>query len=174
MSTSPASHRQAITRLQRIGIGLIIASLGWQLLQLTQQHDGHASAELPANAPLASAPAASATALTQLFAEPANGLVAAPTPANSTLRLLACFTGTGNGPSSALLAIDGQAARRVHTGQQILPGVAVAAIQAQSIDIAGNGRTYRLRLGRNAPVSQPVVAFNSFALPSISSITEPE
>lgn len=172
MSTSPALHRQAITRLQRIGIGLIIASLGWQLLPLTQQHDGHASAELPANAPQASAPAASATALTQLFAQPANGLAAAPV--NRTLRLLACFTGTGNRPASALLAIDGQAARRVHTGQQVLPGVQVAAIQAQSIDIARNGRTYRLRLGRNAPVSQPVDARHSLARPPINSITAPE
>lgn len=174
MSTSPASHRQAITRSRLIGIGLISASLGWQLLQLNQPHGGPASAESSTNSPQVSPPTASTAALAQLFAQPANTVEAAPI--GSTVRLLACFTHADNRQSTALLAIDGQATRRVRTGQQVMPGVQVAAIHAQSIDVTGNGHVYRWRLGRSVPVpvSQQSAAFNSFVLPAISSITGPK
>lgn len=174
MSTSPASHSPAITRLRLIGIGVISASLGWQLLQLNQPHNRPASTESPTNNPQVSPATASATALAQLFAQPANTVAAAPI--GSTVRLLACFAGSDSRQSSALLAIDGQPTRRVRTGQPVMPGVQVAAIHAQSIDVSSNGQVYRLRLGRSVPVpvSQQSAAFNSFTLPSISSITEPE
>ena len=174
MSTSPASHSQASTRLRLIGIGLISASLGWQLLQLNQSHDRPASAESATNSPQASPATASAAALAQVFAQPANSVAAAPI--DSTVRLLACFVGSDSRQSTALFAIDGQPTRRVHTGQRVMPGVQVAAIHAQSIDITRNGQVYRLRLGRSVPVpvSQQSAAFNSFARPAISSITGPE
>jgi len=174
MSTSPALSSQTITRLRLIGIGLISASLGWQLLQLNPSLDDRANAESPTNRPQVSPPTASAAALAQLFAQPANTVEAAPI--GSTVRLLACFAGSDSRQSSALLAIDGQPTRRVHTGQQVMPGVQVAAIHAQSIDVSRNGHIYRLRLGRSVPVpvSQQSAAFNSFTLPSISSITGPE
>jgi general secretion pathway protein C len=174
MSTSPTLSNQATTHLRLIGISLISASLGWQLLQLNQPHGDRASAESPTYSPQVSPATASAAALAQLFAQPANTVEAAPI--GSTMRLLACFAGSDSRQSSALLAIDGQPTRRVHTGQQVMPGVQVAAIHAQSIDITGNGQVYRLRLGRSVPVpvSQQSAAFNSFTLPSISSITGPE
>ncbi len=174
MSTSPALSSQTSNRLRLIGIGLISASLGWQLLQLNHSHDRPASAESATNSPQASPPTASAAALAQVFAQPANSVAAAPI--GRTVRLLGCFTHADNRQSTALLAIDGQATRRVRTGQQILPGVQVAAIHAQSIDITRNGQIYRWRLGRSVPVpvSQQSAAFNSFARPAISSITGPE
>jgi hypothetical protein len=172
MRMFPALSNQAIARLRLIGIALISASLVWQLLQLRQQHGGHVSTEPAANTRQISPAAASPIALAQLFAQPASSLPSAQV--NSTLQLLACFTAVDSRQSSALLAIDGQAARRVHTGQQIVPGVRLVAIQAQSIEIASNGHTYRLRLGRNTPIGQPVGAFNSFARPLISSIARTE
>ncbi|MDO9323308.1 MAG: type II secretion system protein N [Pseudomonas sp.] len=164
MSISPALRRQASIALQLSVIALIIGSLGWQLLQLTQLTHASTTPEQLTRSSQLNQPAATSAALAQLFGQPSRA--AAPAPAMTAVRLLACFVGSQSGQSSALLSIDGQPARRVRIGEQLAPGVQVTWIQPQSIEVTRNGQPYTLRLSRNEHVSQSVAAvFNGATQP---------
>lgn len=164
MSISPALRRQANFILPLSVIGLMLGSLGWQLLQLTQlTHSGVVPEQLTRSSQL-NQPAVTSAALTHLFGQPSSA--AAPAPAMTAVRLLACFVGSQSGQSTALLSIDGQPARRVRIGEQLAPGVQLTWIQPQSIEVSRNGRPYTLRLSRNEHVSQSVAAaFNGATQP---------
>ena len=170
MPIFPSIRRGSIRQLQLAGIGLIIASLGWQLQSLAQLRASHGNRVSSVKTPRLTPATASTATLTQLFAQPSNSVVAAPI--STSVRLLACFVGPDSRQSSALLAIDGQPKRRVRTGEAIMPGVQVTAIQAQSIDLSRNGHVYRLPLGRGIPVptNPQSAAHNGFAPTSMHSI----
>jgi hypothetical protein len=174
MSSFPSIRKGSIRHLQFGAIGLILASLGWQLQPLAKLHNRHVPAVPTVETPELQPSASSTATLAQLFAQPANRVTA--TPISHTVRLVACFAGSDSRQSSALVAIDGQPTRRVRTGDQIIQGVQITAIQAQSIEVSRHGQTYRLRLGRNlpVPVSQQNAARNSFTPTSMHSIASTE
>lgn len=141
---APISHRQ--TEVWVAGLlcsaALMLTSFAWQYLQLQQllQPLTHANTVIRLPAP------ANNAGLLQLF-----GCASSPAHAAQktlTIRLLGCFADVRSERSAALIALDGQAARRVLAGQLISPALRLVAVESRRVLLEQQGHQQWLNLSR--------------------------
>ena len=94
------------------------------------------------------------------FGESAAAPTAAPaaTPAATRYRVNGIATGFGRAAGFALIQIDGGEARPYVVGDSLGPGVRLAALQAESVELDQGGRRLMLPLQRDAEAPVPPVS----------------
>ncbi len=138
------SHRQPEVWL--VGLlctaALMLTSLVWQYLQLQQLLQPPAPVSAVISRPVTSNNAA----LLTLFGTASSPTSMAQKPLN--IRLLGCFADVRSERSAALIALDGQAARRVLAGQLISPALRLVAVESRRVLLEQQGQQQWLNLSR--------------------------
>ena len=121
---------------------LMLASLAWQYLQLQQL----LQPLTPVNAVINLPRPANNAELLQLFGSASSPANVAQKTLN--IRLLGCFADVRSERSAALIALDGQAARRVIVGQLISPAMRLVAVESRRALLEQQGHQQWLSLSR--------------------------
>ena len=118
------------------------AGFAWQLIELRAWLSQPAA--LPSSAALERPPIGVSPAMVRLFGEPSQQA----RPTAHQLQLHASFVHSDPSRSSALIAVDNTRPRRLYPGDDIVPGMTLAAIHADHVLLAHGGQLQSLGLRR--------------------------
>ncbi len=121
---------------------LMLVSFAWQYLRLQQL----LQPLTPVNSVISLPTPANNAGLLQLFGSASSAANVAQKPLN--IRLLGCFADVRSERSAALIALDGQAARRVLVGQQISPALRLVAVESRRVLLEQQDQQQWLNLSR--------------------------
>lgn len=125
------------------------AGFAWQLVELQAWLSQPAA--LPVSTTLERAPVGVSPAMARLFGEPSQ-----PTrPTEHRLQLRASFVHSDPSRSSALMVVDNTRPRRLFPGDEVVPGMTLAAIHADHVQLAHGGRWESLGLRRIVAEPRP-------------------
>ncbi len=160
--------------------GTALAVTAWVAADLFWRFSAPPAPALPVASVADPQRAAEAIASRHLMGQPAAGSAAAAPVATTRHTLQAVVTGSGGRPGWAIIAIDGGAQQGFVEGQEIRPGVTLAAVRGDAVELSTGGMRQTLRLaersvGSGAPsAGQPSPPLAPPAPPAFGDATAPD
>jgi len=140
--------------------GLALAVTAWVAADLFWRFSAPSAPALPVASLADPQAAAQAIASRHLMGQTAAGSTAAAPVQPGRYALQAVVTGSGERPGWAVIAIDGGAQQGFVEGQEIRPGVTLALVKGDSVELSIGGARQTIRLAERAGIdgSPPIPA----------------
>ncbi len=145
--------------------GLALAVTAWVAADLFWRFSAPSAPALPVASLADPQAAAQAIASRHLMGQAAAGSTAAAPVQPGRYALQAVVTGSGKRPGWAVISVDGGAQQGIVEGQEVRPGVTLALVKGDSVELSIGGARQTIRLAERAGIdgSAPIQATASAA-----------
>ena len=135
--------------------GLALAVTAWVAADLFWRFSAPSAPALPVASLADPQAAAQAIASRHLMGQAAAGSTAAAPVQPGRYALQAVVTGSGKRPGWAVISVDGGAQQGIVEGQEVRPGVTLALVKGDSIEIATGGLRQTVKLAERGNTETP-------------------
>ncbi|MBL0284187.1 MAG: hypothetical protein IPQ01_10000 [Zoogloea sp.] len=157
---SGISWQRALRLGPMLAWGLALAVTAWVAADLFWRFSAPSAPALPVASLADPQAAAQAIASRHLMGQAAAGSTAAAPVQPGRYALQAVVTGSGKRPGWAVISVDGGAQQGIVEGQEVRPGVTLALVKGDSVELSIGGARQTIRLAERAGIdgSAPIPA----------------